>query len=1102
MSVLHRFSGFGSVALLLLSLGACSTTQKCEPACSGGKTCFAGRCLALCSADEHCGASESCQDGACLATVCGNGVIEGAEECDAAGSNGNSNLCTAQCTSNVCGDGYVLLGKEVCDDGNDNDNDACTTSCLPSRCGDRAVQLGKETCDDGNTTPGDGCHGCQIEAGFCCVGECVADRSANPGNKCEVCNAQSSPMAWSLANAIAVDGCDQCADGDEDTVCDDVDNCPTVPNREQENGDGDAAGDACDTCPGSNDALDVDGDGLADGCEPRLVGDINNQGGLSSQVTSFSTFKGQLIFEATDGVHGREIFTTNGSPDRVRPLLSRERDFYINTGSPLVPASTAGGDLLFFMAGYNEAKSSLQIWATDGDRAYPISDPLRQATAPQAVPGGATFHMVSLTDPDVWEIYFTDGTRAGVKLSDRGFGDLTAVGDLLFFSEGNLWITDSSLSAYREIDLNPAKNLNKSPGRMRAFDGALYFTSYAEDGNSLWVAEGTTIANVTVRRLTGRTDSPDFPTAPDLLRILAKVGQRVFFTTDDKSILALGKRQLWVYDHNTNKTAKLTTDLRFEPGGPVVFANLLFFNGDGKLWQSDGTAGGTKVYPDFSGSASDLARAGSSLFFKGHDGGAKAWELWRIDDTLGQAVRSDINPNGNSNPGRMTDFGGRLYFTAYHSAHGTEVWRSTPAGAELLSDLNTQTADSESRKFSAAGAAVCFAATTSLTAEDPWCSAEGRQPSIAFDFPKAAISSFIPQGDALWFSTGSSILWSLTTEPISVRELTNFSAAAADFVALGDGVLAISQAAGLKVEFFSDTDPQVLYQTSRKDGAGWFVSNLINRGSYGYVLFRTIESWGGTGVLLLKTDGTAAGTSVVHDNWQTETNGVRSAEPPRIAAVADKIVYAAHSGNLQFEAWSYDMKTGDTVQLIDPKDSGNPEGFVEFDGRVYFSMSNGYNNREVWATDGTTTDSATTQVSAINDGTRARPKELTPFGDHLCFSAAVTDSLDRELFCFTAGQSGAQLLDLNNAGGSRPENLTALGDLMYFSAADPAVGIELFRTDGTAAGTFVEMDIKPGISGSAPTDLQVVGNALWFTAADDKHGREPWRLGPLQGPTK
>lgn len=65
------------------------------------------------------------------------------------------------------------------------------------------------------------------------------------------------------------------ADRDHDRVPDRIDNCPDVPNPEQDNNDGDRAGDDCDNCPfiANEDQADQDGDGVGDRCRTDLDGD-------------------------------------------------------------------------------------------------------------------------------------------------------------------------------------------------------------------------------------------------------------------------------------------------------------------------------------------------------------------------------------------------------------------------------------------------------------------------------------------------------------------------------------------------------------------------------------------------------------------------------------------------------------------------------------------------------------------------------------------------------------------------------------------------------------------------------------------------------------
>ena len=74
-----------------------------------------------------------------------------------------------------------------------------------------------------------------------------------------------------------------------------------------------------------------------------------------------------------------------------------------------------------------------------------------------------------------------------------------------------------------------------------------------------------------------------------------------------------------------------------------------------------------------------------------------------------------------------------------------------------------------------------------------------------------------------------------------------------------------------------------------------------------------------------------------------------------------------------------------------------------------------------------------------------------------------------------------------------PSNLTVVGNTLYFSAADGVNGTELWKSDGTALGTVLVKDIRPGSSSSSPGSLTVVGNTLYFTSDDGVNGKELWK---------
>ena len=69
-----------------------------------------------------------------------------------------------------------------------------------------------------------------------------------------------------------------------------------------------------------------------------------------------------------------------------------------------------------------------------------------------------------------------------------------------------------------------------------------------------------------------------------------------------------------------------------------------------------------------------------------------------------------------------------------------------------------------------------------------------------------------------------------------------------------------------------------------------------------------------------------------------------------------------------------------------------------------------------------------------------------------------------------------------------------MGGTLFFAADDGANGSELWKSDGTAAGTVLVKDITPGSRrGSCPSDLTNVNGTLFFAANDGTSGRELWK---------
>jgi ELWxxDGT repeat protein len=67
---------------------------------------------------------------------------------------------------------------------------------------------------------------------------------------------------------------------------------------------------------------------------------------------------------------------------------------------------------------------------------------------------------------------------------------------------------------------------------------------------------------------------------------------------------------------------------------------------------------------------------------------------------------------------------------------------------------------------------------------------------------------------------------------------------------------------------------------------------------------------------------------------------------------------------------------------------------------------------------------------------------------------------------------------------SFPRTFLAVGDQLFFSAFTPELGYELWRTDGTSAGTRLVKDINPGDYGSRIQMVGALNNLLIFVVGD------------------
>src|SRR5262245_22674527 len=173
-----------------------------------------------------------------------------------------------------------------------------------------------------------------------------------------------------------------------------------------------------------------------------------------------------------------------------------------------------------------------------------------------------------------------------------------------------------------------------------------------------------------------------------------------------------------------------------------------------------------------------------------------------------------------------------------------------------------------------------------------------------------------------------------------------------------------------------------------------------------------------------------------------------------------------------------------------------PSNPVQIGNITYFGADDGIDGAELWRTDGT--PAGTWLVKDIRPG--RPPSNAGPFirlNGSVIF-LATDETRGRELFRSNGTADGTVLLKLLPAW-QTPSSLTASGNFVFFVATDGVNGSELWRTDGTAAGTVMVKDIRPGpasgidVSAGFSPSLSDINGTLYFMADDGATGMELWK---------
>jgi ELWxxDGT repeat protein len=825
-------------------------------------------------------------------------------------------------------------------------------------------------------------------------------------------------------------------------------------------------------------------DGTAAGT--GLVLDINpgSDGSNTAYSPQLVNVNGVVYYSASDGVHGSELWRSDGTAAGTR-LLKDINPGPSGTSDSLISGLTNINGTLFFSA-YDPVDGQ-ELWKSDGTPAgtklvKDINPGSAFASPAHLTAVGGTLYLTANDGSHGQELWKSDGTPAGtVMVSDINPGNggstpgsLTAVGTTLYFTANDgttgleLWKSDANgTTLVKDLRSGP---LGSSPSDLTAVGGMLYFTADDGNGQALWQCNAGNVA----RMPAGGTG----PTIP-LPSNLTAAGNTLFFTTYDNTT----GQELWKSDATGLSPVKVITPASsplYASNWTAVGATLFFTRtnpaGGGELWKSDGTANGTLLVKGFNPGPKGLPPAGltsvnGTLFFRADDG-IHGVELWKSDGTLGGTVLvKDIQAFTDSAPASFVNVNGTLFFTANDGTHGVELWKTTgvPGAAVMVKDLVPGLGGAAPANLTAVGNLLFFTAIVPNTGEELWKSdgtaggtllVKDIRPGVGGSYPAnlTALGSTLfftandgTKGNELWKSDGTA------TGTVLVKDINS----GADDAIAPSGVGAASNLAvmGSAVYFAADD------------------------GTHGG------ELW--------KSDGTATGTMLVKD-----INTSTSSDPLELTVMGNRLYFSATNGTSGTELWKSDGTATGTVlvkDIIAGAAGSYPSDLTANGSTLFFAATDGVHGTELWKTDGTSANTVLVKDILSGSGSSA-PFNFIGVGNLLFFNAndGITGT---ELWKSDGSPTGTVLVkDINpGAADALPSDFANLGGMLFFAANDGSAGRELWRSDGTTAGTLMVKDLFAGLPGSGPSDLTVFNGRVFFAASDGVAGSAVWSAGSTSG---
>ena len=837
----------------------------------------------------------------------------------------------------------------------------------------------------------------------------------------------------------------------------------------------------------------------------RLVADIH-PGSEGSRPWNLIAEGGTLYFQALDGDAHEAIWASDGAPEGTALFAAMPEE------SDVVLLAALNGRVFFSASG--------ALWASDGSAEGP------QRLAENLVAFGRTRFLV----PSVFDgvpvviddrVYFTadsvesgvelwssDGTPEGTRLvMDIAAGPesshprgLTVSGQRVFFLVGNgseLWISEGA------DDARFVKTLEGGGSGLQAAGERVFFTAGFD--SEIWVSDGAEEGTFLVGRI-GEIEH------------LVTAGDVAYFDDEDEA-------GLWVTDGTPDRIVRFdgVEPLLPASGDAKTLGDTLFFFGlsDGRreLWVASGLSAFplSPAEPPFGFHTREFVRAGDRVFVS-----SMATLLWVTDGTrVGSSIIRAELPGA---PQQLTVVGENdLNFTI-----GRQLWFSDGSGegTMLVKELEPSPpvpASSNPSGLIAAGERVFFG--VSRFADEPglWAS-DGTEEGTTFVHDTAALATGraeVVNGHLFFWSGSTRVgeLWMSDGMPESTRRIGD------TWIAVLNDRAFFGAEGGLWVSDGTPDGTRIV-----KELGPWpETPPLDNLTVAGEQIFFIVADPLRSMSQLWVSDGEREGTRLVselpfiidelvmgaervfilarEEIWISNgtTDGTRfvKARPPggRLnAVVGDKLFFTAWISGDTAEMWLSDG-TGPGTRSVasfggnddctfDGEDCPDISNLVPAFDRVYYQVVNQSLNGGDRLND--------SLWVSFEDGQSRRFHGSGNLSSAVAFGSRIIFSSGGVYWVSDGTPEGTQSLGVT----SRSAVVALETERVFFASEDDEHGQELWVSDGTPEGTRLLKDIRPGPGGSKPSGLRAQGDLVYFAADDGATGEEPWVSDGTAGGTR